>query len=373
MDSQHGEVPEVEHSRCIRPADVLITKIAPIRAAWVMPVHHRHPVDANCIILRGLDRSVAFWWLLWLNTAAFTDMLVRRSGAAVLPRLRLSVLRDLALPPPPAVLAPLAQEAWVALAALAEADTELMRLHGEVGTTVENEVARTSWNETASRYGAPTWCDWFSCELIDDSLVPVHVAANAQAETLHRDADWQRLPDLVFPTPSERLGETGQPVRTLRLSDVRRSFDLNIPDEPRSTSAGSRLYGRPLHAGDVLMSTLGSDPRVAWLADDPPAPVFAVDHWARLRFHDTPGAWALILATEPVARQIRLFTSGTAQQFIRAADLAHVFLPRFPHETLVRWERTLARVLRRRNDLHGQWRSVLHRARAIQQATLRRP
>lgn len=371
MDQQHRVTPDAQHSRCVQPGDVLITKIAPIRAAWVMPAHHRHPVDANCLILRGVDRSIAFWWLLWLNTSAFTDMLLRLSGAAILPRLRLSVLRDLVLPQPPRVIAPLAQEAWLALADLAETDTELLQLRAEVGATVEAEVARTSWNETARRYSTRTWCDWFSRELLDDSLVPVHVAAAAQAETLHRDADWKPLPDLAALASPARLGETSDGVRTLRLSDVSRSFGVNVSDDRRPETAGSRLYGKPLHAGDVLLSTLGSDPRVAWLADDPPAPVFAVDHWARLNFHDTPGAWALILATEPVARQIRLFTSGTAQQFIRTADLAHVFLPRFPRETLARWERVLARLLRRRNDLQGQWRSVLHRARSVQQATLR--
>lgn len=370
IDQKHLATPSAQHPRCIQPGDVLITKIAPIRAAWVMPAHRRHPVDANCLILRAADRSASFWWLLWLNTSAFTDMLLRLSGAAILPRLGLSVLRDLTLPPPPLALAPLAHEAWVTLAALAEADLEMMQLHAEVDATVEAEVARTSWSETAARYSAPTWCDWFARELIDDSLVPVHVAAAAQAETLHRDADWQPLPDLAIQASPERLGETSERVRTLRLSDVRRSFEVSIPDEPRAASTGSRLYGKPLHAGDVLLSTLGSDPRVAWLADDPPTPVFAVDHWARLSFHDTPGAWALILGTEPVARQIRLFTSGTAQQFIRTADLTHIFLPRFPRETLARWERALARMLRRRNELLGQWRSVLERARAVQQATL---
>ena len=51
LSAQHWVSPQIEGRWCVRPGDVVLNKLAPVRAAFVSPAAKRHPVDGNT--LRG--------------------------------------------------------------------------------------------------------------------------------------------------------------------------------------------------------------------------------------------------------------------------------------------------------------------------------
>src|SRR6267142_3195110 len=78
---------------CVRPGDVVVTKGVPIRAAIASSQVFRHRVDANCYVIRGLNQTDGFWVALCLNQPAYAEYLTRKAGAAIVPRVRMAVLR----------------------------------------------------------------------------------------------------------------------------------------------------------------------------------------------------------------------------------------------------------------------------------------
>jgi hypothetical protein len=128
--------PTRSDGRCVRAGDVVVTKGSPIRAAVVSNALFRHPVDANCYLIRGLTETLGLWVALILNQPAFGEYLMRKSGAAIVPRIRMSVLRDMPIPEPPSELAGLSRRVMEILDRRIDSVVELTRMFG----TVRNEV-----------------------------------------------------------------------------------------------------------------------------------------------------------------------------------------------------------------------------------------
>src|SRR5262249_48038120 len=105
-----------------------------------------------------------------------------------------------------------------------------------------------------------------------------------------------------------------------------------------------------------------SNPRVAFVARPPRGRMLVSDHWQRLEFRDTPGAWALVLTTGPLAEQLRWLAIGTFQQFATAGVIGRLVLPPIPLKLRVHWDALLRRYLDRQADLEGQWRLLRRRA-----------
>jgi hypothetical protein len=59
-DISHFSPPLMEGKWCVRSGDVVFNKIPPLRAAWVTGALHRHPIDSNCLIIRGLQPAMGF-------------------------------------------------------------------------------------------------------------------------------------------------------------------------------------------------------------------------------------------------------------------------------------------------------------------------
>jgi hypothetical protein len=147
--------------------------------------------------------------------------------------------------------------------------------------------------------------------------------------------------------------------KPLRLRDV--GDDLFVPRPDDATEADlipSRTLAKPLVHGEVLLSTLGSSFRVAYVDEDVPPDTFPVDGWARLRFKETPAAWALLLATDTLRSQAARLAVGTVQQFVTPEALRSLRVPVPPRELRERWQRAVERHHAQRRTLDRQW-SVL--------------
>ena len=80
-----------------------------------------------------------------------------------------------------------------------------------------------------------------------------------------------------------------------------------------------------------------------------------VDHWVRLRFRETPGAWALVLDSPPIHAQLQQLGIGTARQFVTPAMILNLVLPDIPREMRLEWDAFLRSWQRERRDLDRQW------------------
>jgi hypothetical protein len=124
----------------------------------------------------------------------------------------------------------------------------------------------------------------------------------------------------------------------------------------------SRLWGTPLRAGQVLLSTLGSNPKALFVHATPDHPVYPVDHWFILRFHEYPGAWALVLESSLIRAQLTRMVSGLVQQFIPPQRLPELVLPRLPDKLLARWQTALCQHHERQMQLEREKTAIIETA-----------
>ena len=364
LEPVHCQAPKINGPWCVEPGDVLVKKIEPIRAAWITSRVFRHPADANCYLVRGLDPATGFWVALCLNQPAYGHYMVRKSGAAVLPRVRMWVLRSLPVPPLPVEIGPLAQEAADCLDERVAQTEELARLRREVDAVVSESVPSDLLSETAQFVGSRCWYQFFPSADVGVSWVPGHVAINAFQRHLREDGEWNRLEELLSQRqpPRVRASDEWAELPILRLSNARTDFTIPaiVPTSP--VQELRRIFAQPIHVDDVLLSTLVSQPRVAYAGRGFSSSVYVTDHWERLHFRETPGAWALVLNTSPIRDQLRRMAVGSFQQFATPAMLGRTMLPNVPLEVRVRWDSALRQYVRRQYELERRWLGVLRRA-----------
>lgn len=149
------------------------------------------------------------------------------------------------------------------------------------------------------------------------------------------------------------------PIPVLRLSDISDVPLVPSSLEPAVPLQTNRVFRDPIQPEDVLLSTLGSNPRVAFALSSPQPPVYAVDHWERLRFRAHAAAFALILQTGAVARQLRSLARGSIQQFVRSEDIHRMFLPVLPDEILAQWDRSFRSLSRSWLQTDSEWHAAL--------------
>jgi hypothetical protein len=383
LENAHWQPPTVESPECVAPGDVVINKLAPVRAAWATARLPRHPADANCIVIRwagrdeqismfdsgaGLQerrgRAVAFWTALCLNQPAYQEYLLRRSGAAFLPRVRMSVLRQLKLPPVPPEAEQLAGAVVELLEQSLATGEELTRLVQQVEEEVAALAVAVDAAQANEERGGRRWGRFFKAAEVGDSLIPRHVALSHVQYGLKNARGWLPLPDLLGPRQPgrKRLTRAVPNWLYLRLGDVSSDLAVTLPAPTDAPPQPGRVYAEPLTADEVLVSLLGTSPRVAFAGADPPPSLFVVDHWERLCFRETPGAWALALDTNAIRRQRMLMAMGTAQQFAYPESIRTLVLPPLSLELRLRWDRTLRRLITRRKALEGEWQALWARS-----------
>lgn len=345
----------------LQPGDVILKRVAPVVAAVVPAGLPSLPVDASFFVIRGLAEPDAWWATFCLNYPACADYLLSKSGRGVLSRVSLSVLRGWTPPKMPADFPRRARGLSELLQKRTFLAGRIAALEVAVEMAVAEQMATTAYEDTEQRFAQPSWSGFFPAVLAEDSWHPTHVASTSRATALRRDRDWRPLSSFLLPAPPSRnrLSRVDTPVAVLRLSDVDQTPLVPESLVPSVPAQANRVFSEPLHAEDVVLSTLGSSPRVAFMPSNPQAPVYAVDHWERLRFRAHAAAFALILQTGAVTRQLRGFASGSVQQFIRPEDIQRLFLPVLPEETLAQWDRSFRSLAKSWQQTEADWQSAL--------------
>jgi len=335
---------------CVQPGDVVVNKLSPVRAAVVSHAAKRHPVDGNSLIVRGLARPAATWLALCLNRPEYEQLLLVESG--VLRRVSVGTLTNLRLPPVPAQLDALSQTLLELL------DERL--LVGESIHRVKDEAERIAIAPSTKRDLREG--TFFKRESVSNrSWLPSAIALRAEQAFLAEGLAWVPLRSLATAADRSRLMVAGEGARVLRLSDV--ADDLFVSpagDNPDATElTAGRILGKPLIAGEVLLSTLGTSFRVAYVDDDVAPNTFPSDGWVRLRFRETPAAWALLLSTDSVRWQTARLAIGSVQQFVPPDALLSLHVPTPEREVRERWQRAVERHHAQRRALDIQWNILL--------------
>jgi hypothetical protein len=356
LESMHRQTPQIEGEWCVQPGDVVLNKLMPIRAVLVTDRTYRHPIDANCMSIRGLDRITSAWVAYCLNQKPYEEYLTQHQGLALLPRASLRELRQLRMPPPPDRMRLLGEEVWRLNDAFLETEDPIVRCMGEVesyiqadGDRLQDKAQNTIRPHLKTGYFLPPGA-------IEDSLLPNHVENAYWRQRLRQELDWQPISKLsiVGSGVQERLDREVGEIPYLKLSDIDRDLMVDFV-APAPVTQVTRIFKEPLSKGEVLLSTFAANPKVVFVDRSFDEKIYVTDHWKRLRFLETPAAWALILNTEPVREQLAGLTMGTVQQFIYADRLTKLMLPNVPLEQRREWEQVVLTHHRRKRELNQKW------------------
>lgn len=345
LSTAHWGAPQLSGRWSVQPGDVVLNKLAPVRAALVSPAARRHPVDGNSLIVRGLSLSAATWLAVCLNRPEYEPLLLTESG--VLRRVGLGTVADLRLPPVPSELDALSRALSDLLDDLLLVGESLQRVKGEVAQMASAASTRRDLREGAFLESAV---------LSSDNWLPASVALRADQSALAADQQWVPIRSLATAERRSRLQSASAEIRAVRLSDV--ADDLFVGSAEERSEAGAllgRILANPLIPGEVLLSTLGSSFRVAYVDHGVPANSFARDGWVRLRFRETPAAWALLLSTPQVSQQVARLAIGTVQQFVPLEALLSLHVPTPEQEARERWQRLVDRHHGQRRVLDQRW------------------
>lgn len=339
----------------VGPGDVVLSKFLPVAVAWVTGATPRRPIDANCVRVIGLPAEWGFWIANVLEHPAYQETLARQAASAAVPRLGLRDLRALRVPNKPVGLDRLATQWTRASHERSLVHHEVQALQAEVNGWVDLAEPPTPTSLTPAFYRAAE---------VDDSWTPAHLALRAYQSTASRRG-WATLADLLSEDSARLRGQQIEALRVLRLGDADGVFGFDVPDLTELNQPTFRLYGRPLDAGEVLLSVLGSSSKVVFNHSGRAPTVWISDHWARFQPSDDPGALALLLRSPVVAGQLALATTGADRQFVSRTQLLRVRLPWPDRNRRRRWHERLALALDRKARANEQLRAVRTQMRAL--------
>ncbi|MDB3935673.1 hypothetical protein N9383_03000, partial [Granulosicoccus sp.] len=313
---------------------MVLSKFPPLRAAMVSPTARRHPVDSNSLIVRGLPFPIEVWLTLCLNRQEYERLLLIESG--VLRRISIRTLSNLRIPPAPEEMIALASSLREILDETVLVEEDLHRVKVEAA-----QVSLASSGTDDFQHGG----FYNTSTMSNDSWLPSSTFLGAKQAILADEFGWKPIDKLAHTAPRRRLKIVPSESSRLQLSDIAEDLFVAAPaDRSNSDSMNTtRTLDKPLTAGDVLLSTLGTSFRTAYVDEDIPANTFISDGWVRLRFRETPAAWALLLTTPEARDQTKRLAIGSAQQFVPPDALLGVHVPTPDRKTRDRWQRILVR------------------------------
>ena len=283
----------------------------------------------------------------------------------------MAVLREAPFPERPVGVEALSQRVLDCLDGRIASMAELFRFVASVHDYIATLLPQSDDNAAECRHNGSAWHRFFPPSDIDDSLVPGHVAVNGYQRALRTEAGWIPLGHLISQRrePAERLATASGPMRTLQLADVSDSFILSTGATRNMAASNRRVYAQPLSKNDVLLSTLVTSPCVTFAGMHPATAVYPTDHWYRLCFRETPGAWALVLDSPAIHTQLARLAIGTVQQFAQPSTVRRLVLPNIPLETRIKWDGFLRRWQQRRRDLDDEWLGLWRQCYRLLQET----
>ncbi|MBL9106394.1 MAG: hypothetical protein JNL82_36060 [Myxococcales bacterium] len=338
-DAEHLATAPVCSSRAVGPGDVVVSKFQPPRVGLVIPAVPRHVPDANCLRIIGLRPEWALWLTALFTHPGFAAHLGRQSSGSTLPRVGARDLAEMLLPPMPAEVSTLVPP-WL------DASEILLNVQRELGELRREALALA--DETAPLPPDPGGPTWIPADEMPDTWAPDQAALARYQLRLAR-AGWLPLARFL-PTDPARLREHIPPARVLHLGDATGDLGFHLPEMAPVRPPWFRLYADPMRPGEVLLSTLGSAPKVVLNEPACPSTVWLSDQWARLDGGPNAGALALLLETRQVAWQLASATTGAVRQFIGREELAEVRVPAPPAAAAASLHRRVVALVGRRRE-----------------------
>ncbi|MBK9386459.1 MAG: hypothetical protein IPN34_16730 [Planctomycetes bacterium] len=338
-----------------------MNKLAPVRAAYVSPAAKRHPADGSTLIVRDLSRATAVWLAKCLNQPGYSRLLLLGSGT--LDRVGIKALESLRLPAAPPEMDGLSARLRDAL------DEQALTSEGMHFVRAEaNEFACAGAAMSCSVRGGA----FFAREAVNcESWLPTATALRAEQNSLAEDLGWAAIAELASWDDRSRLTQAHDGARVLRLRDVSEDLFVAPGDDAGEAAIPSRALAKPLVPGEVLISTLGSSFRTAYVDDAVPRNTFPADAWVRARFRETPAAWALLLSTDALRSQAARLAVGTVQQFVPPEALRSLRVPVPPREVRDRWQRAVERHHAQRRTQDHKWDALMAEMNAVFEAAHR--
>lgn len=347
--------PPRAHGQPIGPGDVVVSKLFPLRAGWTLPSSPRIPADANCVRVGGLESEMGFWVAMVLTHPRFAA--TRQSAAAglTLPRLGVRELKELPLPKPPPDLRGLDRRWADAESRRCEALSTLRTLQLEVDSMV-TDLAVPDAATTAGRF--------VPASAAASSWAPAQVALQQRQAEL-AEARWRPLGDRTWAEPARLRTEAPWRARLLQLGHAHGDLCFDVPDEEDVTAPGFRIWSEPLRADEVLVSLLGTSPKVVFNHPPTKEPILVADHWLRLRPQRNAGTFALVLCSREVRGQLARAASGAARQFLTHRDAAAVRVPLLEEPIAERIHRGVCAALATVAEASAQTAALRREARAL--------
>lgn len=353
---------------CARPGDVVIKKIPPFRAALVTSRIPPHPFDSSCILVRGLKPREAAWVAVCLMSEEYSTYLLRKSSSAGMPRTGARELRDLPIVSPPSDdWGEFADGIWTTIDELSRIHESFAKLAQEVESEVTNALEETSDSNTKIFQGG----SFFDSELLDcESWHPIHVNVSQRQASLRKENYWTSIRSLsTAPDPAlqRRMRDLPPSGRFLKLSDGNADLTYSVPEPTAANDVkwSFRNYESPMQAMEVLVSQLVSNPRTVFCHQTPEEDIYLADHWLRLYFRETPGAWALILNSQGIAKELRDIAMGSAMQFTTVERLRSFCLPNLTYELREKWHQSLIEHHQRKSKAAVNWSMQQSKARNL--------
>jgi len=350
--------------RFLQAGDVILKRIAPMRAAWVTPSVPHVPVDENCFIVRRLKQTDAFWLCLCFNQPLYNSYLTRNTRGTSLFRVSIKSLKNTEIPTTPEAIKKISERAWTTLEKSYSESATVFRLKQEVEQEFSTPI-KAEFSDEGGEARMPV--RWYKSIDIGDSLLQKHVQLHYLQNRLKEEYGWIKLEDLLARESSSRLKESDvlRNARFLRLADIGNDFTLSEPDPEFRPQNIFRNYAAPLAEGDVLLSTLVTTPRAAFIGESPRGTVYISDTIERLVFRETPGAWALILNTKPIRRQLSLMGIGAVQQFTNSAFIRKILVPPLSREYREKIDERLRLFYRQKKETEAAWNEIMKEAQEI--------
>jgi len=353
IEIQHCKRPVVENRPfCVLPGDVVVPRIPPLHASLVSESNHRHPIDGNCYIVRGMKPGDAAWLLALLNEKEFEAWFMARSGSQALPRIGLKDLRNCPFPDPPEGVPQWSTRLFDWVERYSSNANRLFSLQSEVSHHVSQYLS----DQDEQGHSLFPGVREPAVLLAGDSWLPVHVESEYQQRRLVEKGAL-RLKDLVVAeaAASARLRQgRSSMIRLLKITDVTGIYIPSVEPSLSETRLG-RFFAEPVKNGEVLVSTMVTYPKIAYGDTALTEEMHPIDHWVRFTFRKTPGAWALVLSSPAMIAHFRRLATGSALQFTNAGRLIKLCVPNIDSALRKRWQSRLDELLADRRHLDKEW------------------
>ena len=371
IDMQHCRRPIVfNRPYCVLPGDVVVPRIPPLHTSLVSESNHRHPIDGNCYIVRGLKPGDAAWLLALLNEKEFEAWFMARSGSQAMPRIGLKDLRNCPFPDPPEDVPQWSTRLFDWVERYSSNANRLFSLQSEVSSHVSQFLSDQDEQEHNLFPGVRE----SAALLASDSWLPVHVESEYQQRRLIEKGA-VRLKELVVVSDaaSARLKkEQSSMVRLLKIADVTGIYLPSVEASLSETRLG-RFFAEPVRTAEVLVSSLVTYPKIAYGDRSLTEKIHPIDHWVRLTFRETPGAWALVLSSPAMSAQFRRLATGSALQFTNAVRLMALCVPNIDRVLRKRWQNRIDELLADRRHLDEEWKRIRLEGRRMVASVLNIP